>query len=665
MMNARLFSLSLMLLGAASGFSQGDRFKFAPKDSVQQREYEEFLNTTKAVRELDDNLSYLEAKMFFEFNGDEEPLRPYVVQKEKAKKEHELAIYRFIERHPSYAVSAAYVKHMYQQDFKYTADDYDYFAHIVSECPDTSYTNFLSWNLELVKQYTIGAQYTDFEGLQPSGDVKMLSQLMQKGKYTLIDFWASWCGPCRSAIPRVKAMREKYPDLLQVVSVSVDEKESAWRKAEKDEAMPWPQLWAGDKRLELPAQAYRIQSIPRLVLIAPDGKILSVTFKPSVIEQMLAHLFSVTVHVPDITAGAKVTIETTGKGSDILAETKATDGAFALYGVVDRPTYARIKINDKAAYDEGEYPKDRGIEFCIEPGQDISISAACYDGIPRNWEMNGSPLPKEPNVTVSGGLMQQHFLEYRQATREAELRYWQANRDWREAEYGFNNKPDPQRTALLKPSVEQAEQELTDAVTRFIDSHPDYSISLRLQQERMEDLFKYSDAELDHLLSLFAHNEDSLRYEQFQQQVQTLRQYTSGTPYTDLDVVTPEGRQCHLSDFITYGKPVFVDFWASWCGPCRSAIPKVKEMARKYGNKLTILSISVDRDEKAWRRAMDEEQMPWQQLLIPQNGMAALAEGYQVNSIPYLLIINAGGRVVMSSHSPEEVHQVVASMCEQ
>ena len=198
MMNARLFSLSLMLLGAASGFSQGDRFKFAPKDSVQQREYEEFLNTTKAVRELDDSLSYLEAKMFFEFNGDEEPLRPYVVQKEKAKKEHERAIYRFIERHPSYAVSAAYVKHMYQQDFKYTADDYDYFAHIVSECPDTSYTNFLSWNLELVKQYTIGAQYTDFEGLQPSGDVKMLSQLMQKGKYTLIDFWASWCGPCRS-----------------------------------------------------------------------------------------------------------------------------------------------------------------------------------------------------------------------------------------------------------------------------------------------------------------------------------------------------------------------------------------------------------------------------------------------------------------------------------
>ena len=402
----------------------------------------------------------------------------------------------------------------------------------------------------------------------------------------------------------------------------------------------------------------RLFSLGLMLLGAASG------FSHNAVRNLNDSLFSVTLQVPGITTGADVTIEATGKGSDILAETKATDGAFTLYGVVDRPTYVRIKINDKAVYGDGEYAKDRGVEFCIEPGQGITISAACYDSIPRNWEMNGSPLPKEPTVTVSGGLMQQHFLEYRQATREAELRYWLANRDWRDAEYGFNNKPDPQRAAQLKPAVEQAEQELAATVTRFIESHPDYSISLRLQQERMEDLFKYADLELDHLLSLFAHNEDSLRYEQFQQQVQHLRRYTSGTPYTDLDVVTPEGRQCHLSDFITYGKHVFVDFWASWCGPCRSAIPKVKEMAHKYGDKLTILSVSVDRDEKAWRRAMDEEQMSWQQLLIPQSGMADLAEGYQVNSIPYLLVINAEGRVVMSSHSPEEVHRVVASMCE-
>ena len=430
--------------------------------------------------------------------------------------------------------------------------------------------------------------------------------------------------------------------------------------------MPWPQLWANGEQQEKPSQAYMINSIPRLVLIAPNGCIMAATFSPSVIASALARTFSVTVRAQGIETDAKVIIETTGNSHQELASTKATDGVATLYGQVDGPTYVRIKINDKATYGEGEYPKDRGMEFCLEPGRQLTVSAACLDSIPLTWELNGTPLFKEPNVSITGGgTTQQHFHEYRQAIRQAELHYWQANSAWRIAEYGFSNKPNPQLAAQLKPAVEQAEQELATAVTRFIESHPDYSISLRLQQERMEDLFKYSDAELDRFLSLFAHNEDSLRYEQFQQQVQTLRQYTSGTPYTDLDVMTPEGRQCHLSDFITYGKPVLVDFWASWCGPCRSAIPKVKEMARKYGNKLTILSVSVDRDEKAWHRAMDEEQMPWQQLLIPQNGMAALAEGYQVNSIPYLLVINAEGRVVMSSHSPEEVHQVVASMCEQ
>ena len=103
----------------------------------------------------------------------------------------------------------------------------------------------------------------------------------------LIDFWASWCGPCRSAIPKVKQMAKDFADKLEVVSCSVDEKKEAWLKAEKEEAMPWAQLFLPLSKLEKAPKAYSISSIPRLVLIGADGKVLCITHNPEVIKKFL------------------------------------------------------------------------------------------------------------------------------------------------------------------------------------------------------------------------------------------------------------------------------------------------------------------------------------------------------------------------------------------
>ena len=74
---------------------------------------------------------------------------------------------------------------------------------------------------------------------------------------------------------------------LNVVSISVDQREADWRKAEKQEAMPWTQLWLNKEQLNKAALAYDIQSIPRLVLINPEGKIQLVSFDPDKIEAAL------------------------------------------------------------------------------------------------------------------------------------------------------------------------------------------------------------------------------------------------------------------------------------------------------------------------------------------------------------------------------------------
>lgn len=105
----------------------------------------------------------------------------------------------------------------------------------------------------------------------------------------------------------------------------------------------------------------------------------------------------------------------------------------------------------------------------------------------------------------------------------------------------------------------------------------------------------------------------------------------------------PDGKPVDISSF--KGKYVLIDFWASWCGPCRKAIPEIKTLYSKYKEKgFEVLSISVDTDNAAWRRAMSEEAMPWTQVLSP-NKNKTLAD-FMIIGIPTLYLIDREGKIV-------------------
>lgn len=108
---------------------------------------------------------------------------------------------------------------------------------------------------------------------------------------------------------------------------------------------------------------------------------------------------------------------------------------------------------------------------------------------------------------------------------------------------------------------------------------------------------------------------------------------------------TPDGKQ-KLGPQDFKGKILVLDFWASWCGPCRAEIPNLKEAYKNYHDKgVEFFSVSIDKDEAAWRKAMKEEAMPWHQAQAPGAGKDVM-KLYQFSGIPYILILDKDGKIV-------------------
>ena len=125
-----------------------------------------------------------------------------------------------------------------------------------------------------------------------------------------------------------------------------------------------------------------------------------------------------------------------------------------------------------------------------------------------------------------------------------------------------------------------------------------------------------------------------------------------GMPVPIVAYKNPEGKLVSIADY--KGKFLLIDFWASWCGPCRSAIPKVKELYKKYKPEgFEVLSISIDTDQKAWRKAMVEENMPWAQILSPD--INKTMDLFLFSGIPTIYLVDREGKIVKSyiGYGPE------------
>ncbi len=141
---------------------------------------------------------------------------------------------------------------------------------------------------ERVRKMAIGATTPEFAFPTPDG--KLLGPKDYRGKILIIDFWASWCGPCIAEIPHLKKLYENYKDKgLEILSVSIDKDSKEWLKSIETIQMPWEQILSPNAGREL-MTLYQFSMIPFIILIDKEGKIVNKHLKGEALETAIKNL---------------------------------------------------------------------------------------------------------------------------------------------------------------------------------------------------------------------------------------------------------------------------------------------------------------------------------------------------------------------------------------
>ena len=354
-------------------------------------------------------------------------------------------------------------------------------------------------------------------------------------------------------------------------------------------------------------------------------------------------------HIEGAGNGKAILIKNNGETQNTNGDTvKLRNGNFTFTGIVDEPIHAMINIcpdNEKSAFINIIMENSL---ITISSNWDDVVDQYGYRHIP-NCEVTGSlndKVYREFNHTYEKLLQSPKFKEHAAALKKREELHKNGDK---EVFYKYQEETES-LCREIKLETEKRQKEL------IIQNHTVESAAscLFILQNDMEF------PELEEIFNSLAPNvQNSSLAKPIKKEITAKRRIQPGQLAPDFTLETPDGAKLSLSDL--RGKYVILDFWASWCRPCRASFPEMKKLYAEYKKKnVEILGITNDSQKADWLKALEEDQLPWLQVtdnFSSPNRAGKVATLYVVPYLPTLMLIDPDGKIVGKAKDKHELKE--------
>lgn len=344
--------------------------------------------------------------------------------------------------------------------------------------------------------------------------------------------------------------------------------------------------------------------------------------------QVMAQLepkeFTVAGKVKNGSKGEKVILSrSTATGSSVKIDSAqiAADGSFQLKSVEkDRGSFFTLNIADRQKF-----------ALLVEGGENFNIVA---DGTTRDDKGNGG------KVAITGSKNMEFYAQIDQLMQAFATKVTKWNEEYAAAE----EKKDTKKIQEIQQAYAKAEQERVGSIRQLVPQMGTSLIALFAANN-----FLSPENDLDVLKKLA---EDFSKIEPtptlakgFIGSVKRFAGVAVGEQAPDFTLNSPEGKPVALSSL--RGKYILIDFWASWCGPCRMENPNVVRMYDKFKDKgFDIYGVSLDDNEKAWKTAIERDKLKWLHGSELKKWNSGVAQTYGVNAIPATFLLDKEGKII-------------------